>query len=90
MNLRRGQSPFLVGQVLGDLGSGLWSVEGFELAILESKGFVADGPLKVALSEDGAHRVEARIWRTWRWSSTRAGRPRGERCASARSPLRDR
>ena len=61
VNLRRGRSPFLVGQVLGDLGSGLWSVEGFELAILESKGFVADGPLKVALSEDGAHRVEARI-----------------------------
>ncbi len=61
LNLKRHDSPFLVGRILGDLETGMWSVDGFELAVLESKGFKAEGPVQFTLTDAGAKDVHLRV-----------------------------
>ncbi len=61
LDLRRGNTPFLAGRIDGDVDSGEWSVEGFQLGILESKGFAAEGPVEFTLTDQGASDVKVRI-----------------------------
>lgn len=61
LDLKRQGAPFLVGRVVGDLDTGVWSVEGFELAVLESKGFRTEGPIQFTLTETGAEAVRVRV-----------------------------
>ncbi|MEC8191661.1 MAG: translocation/assembly module TamB domain-containing protein [Myxococcota bacterium] len=61
IDLRRNSAPFLAGSLSGDLATGEWSLDGFELAILKSKGFASAGPMGFTLTEDGARDVDVRV-----------------------------
>jgi autotransporter translocation and assembly factor TamB len=60
-DLRRQGAPFLVGQIIGDLAEGYWRVDGFEFALLASKGFSGEQAMEFRLSEGGAEDISIHL-----------------------------
>ena len=54
IDLKRDDAPFLAGAILGDLGTGLWRVEGFQFAMLKNDGLDAPQNMQFRLADGGA------------------------------------
>ena len=61
IDLRRRDAPFLAGTIAGDLQSGLWSIDGFQFALLEGDGFDAEQSMQFRLADDGAKDIVVEV-----------------------------
>jgi hypothetical protein len=61
IDLKRDDAPFLAGMILGDLGTGLWRVEGFQFAVLKHDGLDAAQHMQFRLADGGAKDIVIEI-----------------------------
>ena len=61
IDLRRRDTPFLAGSIVGDLGTGLWNIDGFQFAVIQDDGLDAQQSMQFRLADGGAKDIVVEI-----------------------------